>query len=78
MSDNKLLGNDICCVIIDELAHEDSEPHDNMSYTDCMSCQHFSGGVMDFPYCKLNKISTNFCRHYIPRGKWTPNDRVWC
>ena len=47
-------------------------------YTDCMDCLHFSGGVMDFPYCKLNKISTNFCRHYMPRGKWTPNDRVWC
>ena len=72
MGDNKLLGNDIRCVIIDEIALERSDD------TDCMSCQNFSGGVMDFPYCKLNKISTNFCRHYVPLGKRGKGDRVWC
>lgn len=48
-------------------------------YTDCMDCLHFSGGVMDFPYCKLNKVSVAFCRDYVPRGGRFPfDDRVWC
>ena len=52
-------------------------PTDAHGEPDCMSCQHYYGGVADLPFCRLGKVSVYFCSDYVPLGKDDPNnDRV--
>lgn len=49
-------------------------PADAHGEPDCMSCKHYYGSVADFPFCRLGKLSTYFCRDYVPLGKDDPNN----